>query len=110
MVKVYKAPSPCLTCTRVRDPQNCDNKLCQPWRQWFRRRWDMIHRYPREQIERSRQPVGVPLGGRRYALPHEVEAYLKEDPCKECKCPKALCSTPCQYKKMWTQAKGKETL
>lgn len=107
MRKGNQNPSPCLSCTRVKDPRNCDNKLCQPWRQWFLRRWDMIHRYPREQMDKGqRKPVGVPLGGRHYAAPHQVEAYRNNDPCKTCLCPKDLCTTPCRHKRAWEQAKG----
>ena len=38
-------PSPCLTCTRVADPKDCENKQCKPWSQWFLSRWDLIHGY-----------------------------------------------------------------
>ena len=31
--------SPCKTCTRVKDPTNCENKTCLPWRKWFLRKW-----------------------------------------------------------------------
>ena len=34
--------SPCVTCTRVKDPENCENKSCQVWREWFIRRWEEI--------------------------------------------------------------------
>ena len=30
---------PCLTCTRVKDPANCENKSCQTWREWFLKKW-----------------------------------------------------------------------
>lgn len=36
---------PCLTCTRVKDPANCENKSCQAWLEWFLHRWNMIHGY-----------------------------------------------------------------
>lgn len=39
--------SPCRTCVRVRDPENCENKRCNEWRRWFLRRWDLIYSYPR---------------------------------------------------------------
>ncbi len=35
--------SPCLTCTRVKDPQNCENKLCRPWQVWYLKRWKGIN-------------------------------------------------------------------
>ena len=38
-------PSPCLTCQRVSNPNNCENKQCKPWSKWFLARWDLIHGY-----------------------------------------------------------------
>lgn len=40
-----KKPSPCLTCTIVKNPYNCENKLCMPWRRWFLARWLEINRF-----------------------------------------------------------------
>ncbi len=106
----YKHPSPCLSCSRVPDPRACDNKNCRQWQQWFLGRWDLIHRYPRKQMDNAvLKPVGVPLGGRHYAAPHQVQAYLQKDPCEKCVCPKELCSTPCRVRRAWEEAKG-ETL
>ena len=34
--------NPCLTCTIVKDPANCENKSCQVWRKWFIRRWEVL--------------------------------------------------------------------
>ena len=34
--------SPCLACTRVRDPKNCENKLCREWQAWFIDRWEAM--------------------------------------------------------------------
>lgn len=39
--------SPCLTCTKVKDPPNCENKLCKDWKAWFLRRWAEIYGYSR---------------------------------------------------------------
>lgn len=33
---------PCLTCTRVKDPVNCENKKCQAWYNWFITSWEEI--------------------------------------------------------------------
>ena len=67
----------------------------------------MIHRYPRRQMEQAElKPVGVSVGGTRYAAPHQVQAYLQKDPCKECMCPKDLCTTPCRVRRAWEEAKG----
>ena len=37
--------SPCLTCTRVKAPENCENKCCRVWQNWFLARWDRMHGY-----------------------------------------------------------------
>ena len=37
--------SPCLTCEKVKDPPNCENKKCKTWVDWFLRRWEKIHGY-----------------------------------------------------------------
>ena len=34
---------PCLTCTRVKNPKNCENKNCQEWREWFIKKWSELH-------------------------------------------------------------------
>lgn len=33
---------PCADCTRVADPQACDNKNCRQWQKWFLPTWDEI--------------------------------------------------------------------
>ncbi len=102
MKKIYADPSPCLICTRVKDPENCENKHCKVWRAWFLRRWSLIHRFPREAMEQAElKPVGVNVGGRVYAAPHQIEAYQKKDPCDSCLCPKDLCSSPCPMRRQW---------
>ena len=35
-----KNVSPCLSCTRVKDPVGCDNKTCPQWQGWFIRWWE----------------------------------------------------------------------
>ncbi len=105
-MKAYKYPSPCLSCSRVQDPRMCDNKNCKPWRQWFLDRWALIHSYPRRQMEQAElKPVGVNVGGKHYAAPHQVRAYLKKDPCQDCVCPKELCSSPCRVRRAWEETK-----
>ena len=102
----YKDCSPCLHCTRVQDPQNCENKNCRSWQQWFIKRWDQIRAFPRRQMDDTPpRPVGVPLGGRHYALPHQVASFLQTDPCEVCVCPRQLCDTPCRLRKVWEQTK-----
>ena len=99
--------SPCLTCTRVRDPRNCENKVCKEWRAWFIDRWEAMRKNIRTAMEQA--PIteqGVPLGGYQYASPHRVEAFLNNDPCKACYCPKDVCTRPCQLKLVWEDRKG----
>ena len=31
---------PCLLCTRVQDPDACENKQCAQWRSWFLAKWN----------------------------------------------------------------------
>lgn len=97
--------SPCLTCSRVENPQKCENKNCNVWRQWFISSWDQMRSFPRQlRQDREPVPVGVPLGGRRYAAPHETLRYLETDPCEGCLCPRDLCATPCRVRLNWERA------
>ena len=34
--------SPCLSCTSVKDPSKCENKLCGKWRMWFLCEWEKM--------------------------------------------------------------------
>lgn len=96
--------SPCLKCTRVRDPQACENKLCKDWQAWFIDRWESMREYVREQMdETTTKEIGVPLGGERYAHPHRIREYWKEDPCQRCLCPKELCQVPCAARMAWAE-------
>lgn len=99
--------SPCLTCTSVRDPGNCENKNCVRWRNWFIGRWDSIRSYPRMQMERQSPRVdGVNIGGVSYVLPHRLREYLSKDPCQECLCPRQLCQTPCPTRRAWENTRN----
>ena len=51
MNSIYHDPSPCQYCTRVANPEGCENKRCNYWKKWFLRRWSLIHDYPRRQQE-----------------------------------------------------------
>lgn len=98
--------SPCLCCTRVADPRGCDNKDCRVWRAWFVDRWDSLRRQPRLSMESvPTRPVGVSIGGVRYAAPHQVSRYLEKDPCDGCLCPRDLCVLPCKIKRQWLQTR-----
>ena len=98
--------SPCLECTRVRDPQNCENKLCKEWQAWFIDRWEAMRANVRAQAEEAPiTEVGIPLGGHRYASPHRIHEYLEQDPCDRCLYPKDHCRFPCPTRFAWAQKK-----
>ena len=40
-----KQVSPCKTCTRVKNPGECENKCYGVWRNWFLRQWNLINGY-----------------------------------------------------------------
>ena len=91
---------PCISCTRVTDPENWENKQCQVWQRWYIDTWK-----PRLSIEsRPKEAEGMVIGGIRYALPHRVQGYLQKDPCEGCLCPRDLCVIPCRVKRDWLQA------
>lgn len=65
-----------------------------------------MRRQPRLQMETKKKEMeGVCIGGVTYALPHRVENYLENDPCKTCLVPRDLCMLPCRVKRAWTKAK-----
>lgn len=100
--------SPCNYCTRVRDPQNCENKTCKDWQAWFIDRWESMREHVRKEMDAApMEETGIPLGGNRYTHPHRVRQYLAADPCGQCACPKDVCHTPCPVKAAW-DAKKKE--
>ena len=103
--------SPCMTCTRVIDPHNCENKNCQVWQRWFLARWEAMRRSVRVEMETApREKVGVGIGGRRYAPAHVVHKYLNTDPCSACICNKDLCYEPCPSRRSWEMARRDVTL
>ena len=105
--EINKTPSPCLRCTRVPDPRECDNKRCAPWREWFLARWELLRSVPRQQMEQAvLTDSGTRLGGNRYTSPDRLQTYLRTDPCETCLCPKDLCATPCRIRRAWNEAKG----
>ncbi len=98
--------SPCLKCTRVANPRDCEDKDCKVWREWFTKQWDDMRvqtRLAREHLPMEKE--GVNIGGVTYALPHRVHSYLDNDPCQTCLCPKDLCRLPCRAKRGWTKAR-----
>ena len=96
---------PCIGCSRVADPQNCEDKSCRAWRRWFVESWDSMRREPRLCRETMPKiPEGTVIGGQHYALPHRVRSYLGTDPCCGCLCPRDLCVIPCRVKRSWDMA------
>ena len=103
--------SPCLQCTRVRDPKNCEAKTCKDWQAWFIDRWESMRENVRKEMEKaSLTGTGVPLGGQHYVSPHRVREYLEKDPCCSCLCPKDVCHTPCPLKSAWLEGQKGENL
>ena len=50
-----KEQSPCLTCTMVENPKNCERKGCAAWQKWWLARWEnMRSRYCAE-IKRAKE-------------------------------------------------------
>lgn len=33
---------PCLTCQKVKDPVDCENKSCKEWREWWLKKWEEL--------------------------------------------------------------------
>lgn len=102
-MRLYIDVSPCTGCLRVQDPNMCENKNCKLWRRWFIGRWNQLRRYPRKQLDKAPEMAGVPLGGRRYALPHLIRDYLAKDPCQACVCTPDLCRIPCRARQQWAK-------
>ena len=99
--------SPCLACTRVRNPENCENKLCKDWQGWFIDRWEAMRKNVRAEVDTTPvQEIGIPLGGERYTSPHRVREYLRLDPCHRCLYPKEHCHSPCPAKEAWLRIKS----
>ncbi len=98
-----KMESPCLTCTRVFDTENCTDKSCRVWRAWFLEQWEQTRQSVGQLKNAPPEPVGVDIGGVYYSPPHRVEDYLQVDPCTVCRCPEDLCPGPCRKRQVWEQ-------
>ena len=97
--------SPCLGCNRV---ENCSDKSCRVWRRWFLDQWEKTREGFRQMKDGPNPAVGVPVGGKCYAAPNQVRAYLREDPCEACLCPPDLCMTPCRKRRVWEDCAREE--
>lgn len=69
---------PCVGCTRVPDPEKCDNKDCKLWRKWFLANWELIHGFYLKHVP---------------AVPR--------DPCESCQCPADMCFAKCPQRLAW---------
>ena len=47
--------SPCKTCTRVCNPDGCENKNCKFWKAWFLGRWRNIYRYGQQYLKEQKE-------------------------------------------------------
>lgn len=99
---------PCRTCQRVRDPKNCENKLCKEWQAWFVDRWESMRRYV-QQAEQGKCVQGetISVGGERYHHPDRARRFLEENPCMQCQRRNGLCLSPCKVRKTWDSEKEK---
>ena len=96
MGAVKGRPSPCLRCSRVDDPRDCDNKNCGVWRAWFIYKWDLLRTQAMPAETASEDAF-------RYEAPGYVRAHLQKDPCEGCLYPKDLCGSPCRTKRSWEE-------
>ncbi len=98
--------SPCVSCGRVPYPAECENLHCPLWRRWYLSRWEEMRLAARDQMDRAEtKPLGVPLGGRYYASPHQIREYRAQDPCKTCTI-RPLCERKCKIRNLWEQQGG----
>lgn len=98
--------SPCLTCVRVRDPENCENKKCKDWQAWFIDRWESM-RAAAKAGSSGKHVQGTPIvvGGVKYYHPDKVREYLTIDPCFQCPWRDGLCPNPCDTREEWLASK-----
>ena len=104
-----KDESPCIGCTRVRDPKSCENKTCKDWQAWFIARWEAMRRNvfaKMQQAEATGDAISV--GGFQYSHPDRVRSNMENKPCDKCVCPAELCSTPCAVLRAWTEQNAME--
>lgn len=106
MIRGTQRESPCLYCTRVRDPKNCENKLCNEWRIWWIGRWEAMRTIARQHARgKGIQGSPVSVGGTMYHHPDRVREYLMIDPCLQCPWKDGLCPNPCDTKQIWLSEK-----
>ena len=102
----HTKPSPCLTCTRVTDPQACENKRCARWRQWFMGRWALIYAYG--QLYLHPLDPAASSGSIGMKAPAEDFQQTGADPCDSCICERDMCAAPCRTKRAWLREQEEE--
>lgn len=106
MATSYNRESPCRICQRVRDPQNCENKLCREWQAWFIDRWETMRRAVMAEANGpSIQGQTISVGGIKYRHPDHIRDYLVTDPCLRCPWADGLCPDICDTRQAWLAAK-----
>ena len=99
---------PCETCQRVRDPKDCENKLCREWRAWFIDRWETMRtNIKHDDCEVSIRADTVSVGGTKYHHPDQVRKFMATNPCLHCIRSNGLCVRTCQVKKTWNEEREK---
>ena len=71
-MRFERRQSPCMTCLRVSNPQECENKSCKLWQDWFVARWALLHSYSRRVMDAPSPRLGECL---QYLL-HQVQDEL----------------------------------
>lgn len=101
-----KTGKPCEVCTRVRRPEDCENKTCKEWQQWFIERWDaMRSSVLQSDAGESRMGDTIRVGGTEYHHPDQTRRFLAVNPCHKCIRAATLCAGACDTKKAWIAAK-----
>lgn len=98
--------SPCITCTRVADPENCAMFGCHAWRAWFIHRWNSMRASVFSDAQQySVDSNAISVGGYKYSHPDHVRQFLKHKLCLDCDCPVDLCKKPCAILMEWEAMK-----
>lgn len=75
--------SPCVGCTRTKDPAKCENKKCGTWQIWFIRSWNRIRELPWAEMDTRKQE------------------RIVQDPCVSCHVEEKPCRKPCRDRRVW---------
>ena len=99
---------PCEACQRVRNPKDCENKLCREWQAWFIDRWEAMRaNIMHADCGIAIQADTVSVGGTKYHHLDQVRRFMETNPCLHCIRSNGLCARPCQVKRTWNEEKEK---